>query len=232
MTERCGIVGGIGPESTMDYYRLITRLYRERRTDGHYPEFSIDNVDLTTVLALLDAGDRATLVDYYLASVGRLASAGCTVAALSSNTSHIVFDEVSARSPIPLVSIVEVAADVAVQRGLRRPALFATAQTVAAQIYQQVFERRGLAILIPSPAEQSYIHEKYMGELVRGIVLPETRSRFVAIANRLHAEGGADSLVLGGTELPLLLRDVPGIDVPVVDTALEHVHRLVELMSA
>jgi aspartate racemase len=221
----------MGPESTLDYYKLIVELYRDGR-DTHYPELTIDIVDLEPILAFLEAGNRQGFADYVLRSIERLARAGCTFAALTSNTSHVVFPEVVARSPIPLVSIVEAAADHAVSIGVRRPALLATSFTVSAGFYQQVFDKRGMTILTPSSSEQAFLHRKYMDELVHGTIVDETRAAFVAMANRLVAEEGADGLILGGTEIPLLLRDAKGIDVPVVDTTLVHVKRLVQMMRA
>jgi aspartate racemase len=229
MAVRCGIVGGMGPESTLDYYKLIVDLYRGGR-DVSYPELTIDIIDLKPILRSLETGDRRGLADYLLASIDRLARAGCTFAALSSNTSHVVFPEVEADSPIPLVSIVEAAADHATELGLRRPALLATSFTVSAGFYQVVFRRRGMTVVTPSSTEQTYLHTKYMDELVFGIIKDETRSAFVAMANRLVREESADGLILGGTEIPLLLRDARGIDVPVIDTTKVHATRLVQMM--
>jgi len=229
MAVRCGIVGGMGPESTLDYYRLIVEQYRPDRASS-YPELTIDIIDLKPMVRFLDTGDRRGLVDYLVASVDRLAKAGCTFAALSSNTSHVVFPEVAARSPIPLVSIVEAAADSAAALGVRRLALLATSFTVNAGFYQDVFGRRGMTIVTPSSTEQAFVHQKYMDELVLGIVREDTRAAFVRMANRLVAEEGADGLILGGTEIPLLLRDAKGIDVPIIDTTKAHVQRLVTMM--
>jgi aspartate racemase len=231
MAVRFGIVGGMGPESTLDYYKLINELYRKHHQRNN-PEFTIDSLNLDAITGYLEAGNLPALVEYFVTSIERLARAGCTVGALSSNTSHIVFDEVAARSPIPLLSIVEVAADAVSRLGARRPALLATSFTVKAGFYQAILGRRGMTPVVPSPNEQELIHRKYMDELVRGTFSPETRNTFVAIAKRLHAEGGADALILGGTEIPLLLREAVGIPVPVIDTARVHVERIVEIMGA
>ena len=230
MSVRCGIVGGMGPESTLDYYRLMVEHYRDGQDTG-YPELTIDIVDLEPILRFLEVSNRKGLADYVLDSIDRLVRAGCTFAALTSNTSHIVFPEVAARSPIPLVSIVEAAADHAAELGLRRPALLATSFTVNAGFYQDVFGRRGLTILTPSPDEQAYLHQKYMDELVHGIVRDDTRAAFVRMANRLADEEKADGLILGGTEIPLLLRGAQGIHIPIIDTTIVHVKRLVQMMQ-
>jgi len=229
MINRCGLVGGMGPESTVDYYKLIVEHFRGGQ-DGAYPELTVDIVDLKPILRFLEAGDRRALADFVLASVERLARAGCTFAALTSNTSHTVFPDVAARSPIPLVSIVEAAAEYAKELRLARPALLATTFTVKAGIFQQVFARHGMTIVTPSADEQAYLHQKYMDELVHGIVREDTRAAFVRMANRLAADERADGLILGGTEIPLLLRDARGIDMPVIDTAIVHVKKLVQMM--
>jgi len=221
----------MGPESTLDYYKLIIEHYRGGK-DTSYPELTIDIIDLEPILRFLESGNLAGLADVLLRSIDRLARGGCTFAALTSNTSHVVFPQVAARSPIPLVSIVETAADRASELRLRRPALLATSFTVSAGFYQDAFGKRGMTILTPSSTEQAFVHRKYMDELVHGVTTRETREAFVAMTNRLVAEEGADGLILGGTEIPLLLRGAEGIEVPVIDTTIAHVRRLVAMMQA
>src|SRR5260221_5576804 len=115
-----GIVGGIGPESTIDYYRLFISTYRERRPDGGYPPVVINSIDLARALKLVGSNDLAGLAAYMLEEIRRLARAGATHGLLSSNTPHIVFDEIRRGSPIPLISIVETACRAAVERKLKR----------------------------------------------------------------------------------------------------------------
>src|ERR1700746_2475007 len=102
-----GVIGGLGPESTIDYYQKIIAFYRERTGDGSYPEFVINSVNLRKGLNFMDANDLAGMADYLLTAIGRLARAGADFGIISANTPHIVFDEVAPRSPIPLISIVE-----------------------------------------------------------------------------------------------------------------------------
>jgi aspartate racemase len=102
-----GIVGGLGPESTVDYYQRIIALYRERTGDGSYPEFIINSIDLKTGLDFMDANELAAMADYLLQAIGRLARAGADFGLISANTPHIVFEDVASKSPIPLISIVE-----------------------------------------------------------------------------------------------------------------------------
>ena len=226
-----GIIGGIGPESTIDYYRLFLSIYREHRPDG-YPSLLINSIDLARALKLVASGDLPGLAAYMLEEIHRLARAGASLGLLSSNTPHIVFDEINASSPIPLISIVETACRAAVERKLKRVGLFGTRFTMQGGFYQKAFAREGIEVLIPEAGDQEFIHASYLSELVNGVVRPETRERYVAIARRMKAEEGIEALVLGGTELPLLLRGAIDIGVTLLDTAHLHVERAVaELLS-
>ena len=227
-----GIVGGIGPESTIDYYRLFISIYRERRPDGGYPPVVINSIDLAKALKLVSSNDLEGLAAYMLEEIRRLARAGATHGLLSSNTPHIVFDDIRRASPIPLISIVETACRAAAERKLKRVGLFGTRFTMQGGFYQKVFAREGIAVAIPGPDDQEFIHDTYLNELVNGVVLAATRERYIAIARRMKKEQGIEALILGGTELPLLLRDAIGIGMMLLDTARLHVEAAVsELLS-
>ena len=226
-TKLIGIIGGIGPESTIDYYRLFVSIYRERRPDGGYPPLLINSIDLARALKLVSSDDLSGLAAYMLEEIHRLARAGATHALLSSNTPHIVFDDIEAASPIPLISIVETACRAAVARKLRRVGLFGTRFTMQGGFYQKVFAREGIEVVIPEPDDQKLIHDTYLNELVNGIVRPETRARYIRIAGRMKAEQGIEALILGGTELPLLFRDGPPPPIPLLDTTGIHVEAAV-----
>ena len=227
-----GIVGGIAPESTVEYYRLLVATYRERTGDGSYPPLVINSIDLTTMLDLIAGGRLAEVTSYLLTEIERLARAGADVALLASNTPHIVFDDLARQSPVPLLSIVEAACDAARGLGLRRVGLFGTRFTMQGGFYRKVFERQSITVSVPAPEDQAYIHEKYLGELVQGIYLPETRARLLQIGARLAQTEGIEGLILGGTELPLLLRDGGDLGIPLLDTTRIHVDRAIaEMLS-
>ncbi|MBV9775166.1 MAG: amino acid racemase [Gemmatimonadetes bacterium] len=221
-----GIVGGLGPESTIDYYRRILEAW-EREEPGTAPAIVIDSLDVRRALRLVET-DRPALVEYLLASLRRLAGAGVDFAAMTANTPHIVFDELAARSPVPLLSIVEVCAREAQRRGLSRLALLGTRFTMEAPFYPEVCARHGIAVVTPGAADRSWVHERYVGELLRGDFREETRSGFVSLVGRLREEEGIDGVILGGTELPLLLTTPTIADVPALDTTALHVAAIVE----
>jgi aspartate racemase len=231
--QTAGIVGGIGPESTVDYYRSIVAAYRERKGDGSYPPLIINSIDLQKVLAFVAAGQLEPLTSYLAGEIEKLAAAGADFAVLASNTPHLVFDPLARRSPIPLISIVEVAVVAARARGLKRPGLFGTRSTMQGSFYAKAFDRAGIAVVSPSAAEQTRIHDIYMNELIPGIFRDESRAAMLEIVSTMQAREKVDSLILGGTELPLLLRghEVPGV--PFLDTARLHVERIVaEILRA
>src|SRR6266568_2988808 len=227
-----GIIGGLGPESTVDYYQRLIALYRERTRDGSYPEFIIASVNLRKGLNFMDAGDLAGMADYLLEAIGKLARAGADFGIISANTPHIVFDEVAPKSPIPLISIVEATCAAAKARNLNRLALFGTRYTMQANFYPEVFSREGILLVVPEREDQDYLHEKYFTELVPGKFLPETRAALLAIVDRMKARSDIDGVVLAGTELPLLLRDPEYHATPFLDTTKIHVEAAVaEMLS-
>lgn len=225
-----GLIGGLGPESTIDYYRRLLAAW-EHETPGSAPSIVIDSLDVQRGLRLV-AEDRVALVEYLLASVRRLAGAGVDFAAVTANTPHLVFDELAACSPVPLVSIVDVCAREAERRGLRRLALLGTRFTMEASFYPDVFARRGLSVVVPNEAERAWLHERYVGELLRGDFRDQTRRQCIAIVSRMQRDDEIDGVILGGTELPLLLSAPNVADLPVLDTTALHVAAIVERLRS
>jgi aspartate racemase len=224
-----GIIGGVGPESTVDYYKLLIETWRRRRGDGSYPSIIINSVDLQKAVAFLNAGDLAGLTAYLAAEVQRLADAGAGFGAISANTPHVVFDEVQRMSSLPLVSIVRAAAAAAKERGLRRLLLLGTRFTMSGTFYPEVFTAEGIELVTPGADEQAWIHDKYMNELVKGEFAAPTRDRFVRTIERFRDEEQVEGVILAGTELPLLLRDTaPGVEM--LDTTRVHVEAIVSRM--
>jgi aspartate racemase len=223
---RLGLVGGLGPESTIDYYCRI--LDGWKATDpGTSPSIVIDSLDVRRALDLV-AKDREALTDYLLASVERLAHAGADFVAISANTPHLVFDALATRTQVPLLSIVETCAEEASRRGLRRVLLLGTGFTMEAPFYPEVFGRRGIAIVVPDEEERRWIHGVYVGELLHGEFHDSTRRELVSIIDRIRTAEKIDGVILGGTELPLLVRGKEIASLPILDTTALHVGAIVK----
>ena len=227
-----GIIGGVGPESTIEYYRNVIALYRERQRDGSYPEFIINSVDLKKGLDFMAANNLNGMADYLLGEIGKLARAGANFGLISANTPHIVFDELASKAPIPLLSIIEATCAAGKARKLKRLALLGTRFTMQGTFYSKVFTREGIELVVPDAKDQEYIHDKYLNELVPGKFLPETRAELLAIVDCMKAKSDIDGVILAGTELPLILRDADHKGIPLLDTTKIHCQAAVaEMLS-
>lgn len=194
------------------------------------PSIIIDSIDVQLALRLVDI-DAAALVEYLLDSVHRLADADADFIAIAANTPHIVFDEVAARSPVPLLSIVETCAEEARRLGLRRLLLLGTRFTMEASFYPDVFATHGIEVIRLDEADRTWVHDRYIGELLVGNFRDETREAMIALVERIHREKKLDGVILGGTELPLLLRTPRIADLPALDTTALHVAAIVEHLA-
>ena len=216
-----GILGGIGPESTVDYYKLLLKSSPELG-GSRSPQIVINSVDFWAMRDLLEVGDAAGLAEMLVRDLDVLARAGAGVAIIAANTPHMVFDRVQPRVALPLVSIVEATREAAEAQGLRRLGLLGTRFTMLGTYYGEAFTKRGMAVVAPDRPDLDYVHDKYVGELVEGTFLDATRGGLVAVIERLRKNAGVDGIILGGTELPLILRGVP-FDLPLLDTTRIHV---------
>ena len=227
--KKLGLVGGMGPESTIPYYRGIVFGVQERA--GCFPNLTVESVSVFDVLDFCAREDYDGLLEYLSAAVSCLAAAGADFAALSANTPHIVFDRLQARSPLPLVSIVEAACREAERQGLKKLGLLGTGFTMEADFFKKPFIDRGIDMVIPTPEERCWIGDKIYRELELGIVKPETQDGFDAILNRMRREEGIEATVLGCTELPLLFQN-RAAPLPCLDTMDIHIQALVnEILS-
>ncbi len=224
-----GVIGGIGPESTIEYYRHLIAAYRNLKRDGSYPSIIINSINLQAALDLIEANELVKLAKLFADEIQKLVRAGASVGLLAANTPHLVFDEIQAQSPIPLVSIVEATCEAAEALGLKRLGLFGTRFTMQGKFYPHVFSKTEIALLTPQADEQAFIHAKYMGELVKGMILPETRQGLLAIVDRMKQQDGIDGLILGGTELPLILGNVTDRGIAFLDTTKIHAQAVAAL---
>jgi aspartate racemase len=227
-----GIVGGTGPESTIDYYRSLVAVWRRRRPDGSYPRVIIDSVEAGLVIRLLSEGEYAAAGRELGAALGELAAAGCGRALLASNLSHMAFDRIDPPPPMPLIHIVEVARDAAFAAGHRRLGLIGTRFVMQARLYPDRFEPAGMAIVVPTADEQEMVHAIYFDELVVGDLRDDSRERLVALIATMRDRDGIDGLILGGTELALTLTAPVYARVPILDTARIHVEAAVDWLLA
>lgn len=223
-----GIVGGLGPESTIAYYRLLVASFAALH-GGRSPALVIDSLDVRRILALLDA-DPAGAAEYLLRSLHHLAGAGADFALIAANTPHLVFDEVVAKSPLPLLSIVECACDAARAGGLRTLGLLGTRLTMQGGFYQRAAARVGIRVVVPEEADGRWVHEAYVGQLLEGRFEEATQAGVLEVVERMAERGRVDGVLLAGTELGLLIRQSAHQGVALLDTTRLHVQRAIEAM--
>ncbi|HIW91962.1 MAG TPA: amino acid racemase [Candidatus Corynebacterium avicola] len=230
--RKLGLIGGTGPESTLLYYRALTTGVQERCGEDVLPRLTVESLSHFEVFRFLGAGDTDGLADYFSAAVDNLAAAGAQVVSLSAITPHIIFDRLAERSPVPLVSAVETVRDEAVARSARRVLLLGTGFTMAPEtngFFLRPFAEADIEVVVPGEEDREEIHRRIATELEFGTVTEETRERFVQIITGIHEVTPVDQVVLGCTELPMVLDDEVS-PVPCLDTVGIHTRALVDAM--
>lgn len=223
-----GMIGGIAPASTIDYYQRIISRFQERTGQRDYPSLIINSINMNQMIDMINHDHLDELVDYLSEEIFVLEKAGAKVIFLASNTPHIVYRPLVSRVRTKMVSIIDATIAYAQSKGYHRLGLFGTLSTMEGDFYQEGFEAAGMEIITPMPDERKYIHKIYMEELARGRFMPETKSRLLAIANRMYQEGQIDSLILGGTELPLILKSSDMEDIELLNTTKIHVEQILD----
>lgn len=225
--KKFGLVGGMGPESTIPYYHDIVYGVQEALGELIFPELSIESVNVFEVLRLCGEKQYDKLTEYLMGAINNLAKSGADFAALSANTPHIVFDKLKEQSPISLISIVEATCEEAKLRGLKKIGLLGTIFTMTGEFFKAPFVKNGIQIIVPTESEIELVNDKISTELELGIVKEETLVSFQKVISRMKDEDGIEAIVLGCTELPLLLNDEVS-PVPCLDTMQIHVRSIIK----
>ena len=221
LLKKIGIVGGLGPEATIDYYRIITESYREK-TGGSYPVLIIYNMDMKEFSCMTESPEEVDKTTSLIVDAIRsLHRAGADFAIIASNTPHIVFDQIEVLSPIPMLSIVDETCSVVQKLGLKKVGLLGTKTTMSSDFYQKVFSEKDISIVVPDEEEQDFIQKKLMTEIMFNKIIEETRQELLNIIKRMIDRASIQGVILGCTELPLILtRDE--FDIPFLNTTKIH----------
>lgn len=217
-----GLLGGMSWESTAIYYRLLNEGTRDRLGGLHSAPLVIASVDFAPVAALQEAGDWEALGTRLHAAAAGLEAAGAEAIVLATNTMHKVAERITAGLSIPLLHIADATADAVKRAGVAHPALLATRYTMEQDFYRgRLAGRHGLDVRVPDAAGRDRVHAIIYDELCRGIVRTASRTVYQAEIARLQ-EAGADGVILGCTEIGLLI-GAADTDLPVFDTTRLHV---------
>lgn len=226
--KKLGLIGGIGPESTLLYYKKITeRVYKR---ENLFPPLLIESLDVHRVLSYCGQKDYAGLTAYLDKGITNLVAGGAQVVAMTGNTPHIVFDELSEKSHVPLVSSVAVTAHYVAEQGLKRPLLLGTLFTMREDFFKKAFRDKGIEAIVPEEADQLKVHKFIEKELEAGIVTETAQKYFSNLVEEMIGSHHIDTLILGCTELPILFKTM-NISVPVVDVTDVHVEALLKAVT-
>ncbi len=224
--RRIGLIGGMSFESTAVYYKLINEMVRDRLGGLASADLLMHSVNFADVVDMQKAG-RWDLAAAHLAnSASSLKAAGAECVLICTNTMHLVAQEVQESVDVPLIHIIDETAKALSARGLRRPLLLATRYTMEHGFYAERMKTLGIEIVVPEADDRADMHEIIFGELCAGKVLCDSRVRAVAMIAKAK-EQGADSVILGCTEICLLL-DPQGLGMPCIDSTTVHAHAAVD----
>ena len=225
-----GLVGGMTPESTLAYYQLLIRSARERLRDPdplRNPVVIVYSLDLSEVGALQRAGRIDELAGHVARICEALRGAGAEIGALTANTPHLYFEAIQGGTRLPLVSIVEATCAAAARLALRRPLLLGTRTTMESPMYRVPLAAAGIEVVAPDEEGRELVDRAIYTELALGTVRPELRERVLALCREAVFSRGADGVILGCTELPLVVAEAD-LQVPVVDTVRAHVGAILD----
>jgi len=221
--KKIGILGGLTPESTVTYYMHIVHRYHELYGDHGYPESIIYGVSFQKFEDWMNKEDWDSIEEELLHGLKALQRAGADFAVIATNTMHILFDKLQAQIDMPLISIVDATAEAINAEGFKKVGLIGTRFTMQRPFYKNGLAKHGIEVVTPSMEDQNYIEEVIFKELSIGKLLDESRKGFLAIIDKLVARG-AEGIILGCTEIPLLIRQ-EDTDVKIFDTATLHAEK-------
>lgn len=226
--KKIGLVGGTGPESTLMYYKELNSRIDRKTCGRNMPEIAIESVDFRKVWGMISSDDREALSEYLSAKVRNLEAGGAEVISLTAVTVHSVFDEVRKQTAVDLISIPKAVSEEAVRRDYKKLGLLGTVFTMENDYMKKDLIEAGIDVIVPSGEDRQLIGKRILEELELGIVKETTLEEFNGIIGKMKEEYGAEAVILGCTELPLLLNDDNSI-LPCLDSVDIHINKLIEL---
>lgn len=220
--KKIGLIGGIGPASTVEYYLGIIEKCRREQGEEAYPEIVIDSVNMSLHDRALAEKDYTRLSDSLMCCLQNLKVAGAEIAAITANTEHIVWGMICHKFPLQVISIVDVTINEIKRRGFKRVLVFGTTFTLQSGLYEKALTKAGLTAIIPTDNDIFIIGSLIYPNLENGIVIPDDKQKLIELAEKYISDENADSLILGCTELSLAIKSCD-ISVPVLDTTEIHI---------
>ena len=227
--KKLGIVGGLGPASTIDYYREIIENYRKVKGDDNYPEIVIDSINMGKLVTEIEANNLNSVANQLLNSISNLEKAGANFAAIASNSPHIAWDLIKDKTPIPIISIIDAVCDYIAHQNYYKVLIFATKFTMKNGLYSNALTNRNIDWILPNENDIETLGDIIYPNLENGIVIKEDKERMIGIAEKYIGQHGADSILLGCTEIPLMIKS-NDVSVPVINSTEIHIDKISEII--
>lgn len=227
--RKLGLVGGTGPESTRIYYKEINRLVNERTDGTAFPEIALESVNLYKALGYVQSEQYEELSRYLSAALDNLVNGGAEIVALTAGTMHVVYDQLKEKVRVPFISIPESVCEAAIQNNYRKIGLLGTIFTMEKDFFKKPFRDKGIDVVIPAKEDIVLVNERISKELEYGTVKDSTREELVKIITKMRDVDGIEAVILGCTELPLILNSNI-CPVKCLDIMELHINKLVELV--
>ena len=224
------LVGGTGPESTLMYYKELNSII-DSMTDGKaMPDIAIESVNFRRAWNYVSSGNYIELAKYISEKVNLLKLSGSEIIALTAGTMHIVFDEIEKETRISLVSIPEAVCEEAILRKYKKVGLLGTIFTMEQDYMKKDLIRSGIEVVVPCKEDRELVAKRILEELELGIVKETTLHEFNAVIDKMRNKNGIEAVILGCTELPLLLNDMNCV-LPCMDSVKIHINKLIRLAA-
>ncbi|MFL5763760.1 MAG: aspartate/glutamate racemase family protein [Bacteroidia bacterium] len=218
--KKIGLIGGISWVSTIDYYRYINTMVNETLGGLQYPELIIYSFNYAEIKKNNDANDWDRTLEMLTGAARKLEAAGAEALILCANTMHLIADELQEQIGIPILHIAEATAEEISRNGIKKVALLGTKFTMEKEFFHKKLLAKGIEAIVPSAQDREFIHQTIFDELGKGELKAGTKARYQEIIRKME-EMGAGGVVLGCTEIPLLIKP-EDVSIPVFDTTLLH----------
>ena len=227
--KKIGLVGGTGPESTLSYYKKLNEDIDRVTCEKSMPDICIESVNFRRAWEYVESGDREALTEYLAEKILCLKASGAQVISLTAVTMHMVFEELEERTGVTLVSIPKAVCEAIVKDGIKKVGLLGTMVTMEQDYMKKDLIAAGVEVYVPNEEERALVAKRIYEELEKGIVKENTLQELVQIIERMKAEDGIEGVILGCTELPLLLNS-ENCPIPCYDSVEIHIRKLEELV--
>ncbi len=227
--KKIGLIGGLGPEATVDYYQRIINFFKKRNDNLSYPEIIIYSVTMSEFIGLMEIREYKKATALLLEKIDMVRKAGADFLALTANTPHLLFNQLAEKAKLPLVSIVEATCTEIITKNLKRPGLLGTKFTMNASFYQDVFSKKGIEVIVPEEKDKELINHKLFSEIELGIFKDETREMLIQLIQKMINKQQIDSIILGCTEFPLILTADDYCGIPVLNTTKIHIKEICKI---